>query len=219
MVPNDATDRGTRRGVMTCHMANDAPDGGALDAPMRTSDGGKHAQQQDRQQQSFSHVNFPHATGKYEFIEIARMENAIAYSAYATNTGQPSISVPFVRTRFAIITISHVLCQRTRVRRKSCNWTNVAPPRIRALRRRVSKIEEVLRFRSVVHWLPRVVRQDEQFLGQELKEGNLVLPVFAAANRDGAQFPDPDRFDIRRSPKDRRCSPGLGPLLHSSPIV
>jgi cytochrome P450 len=61
-------------------------------------------------------------------------------------------------------------------------------------------IEEVLRFRSVVHWLPRVVRRDLQFLGHDLKEGDLVLPVFAAANRDGAQFPDPDRFDIRRSP-------------------
>jgi cytochrome P450 len=61
-------------------------------------------------------------------------------------------------------------------------------------------IEEVLRFRSVVHWLPRVVRGDCQYLGHDLKEGDLVLPVFAAANRDGAQFPDPDRFDIRRSP-------------------
>jgi cytochrome P450 len=61
-------------------------------------------------------------------------------------------------------------------------------------------IEEVLRFRSVVHWLPRAVKRDMQFLGQELKEGDLLLPVFAAANRDGAQFPDPDRFDIRRSP-------------------
>jgi cytochrome P450 len=61
-------------------------------------------------------------------------------------------------------------------------------------------IEEVLRFRSVTHWLPRVVRRDCQFLAQELKEGDLVLPVFAAANRDAAQFPDPHRFDIRRSP-------------------
>ena len=63
-----------------------------------------------------------------------------------------------------------------------------------------SAIEEVLRFRSVLHWFPRAVRRDTQFLGHELKEGDLVLPVFAAANRDGAQFPDPDRFDIRRSP-------------------
>ena len=39
-----------------------------------------------------------------------------------------------------------------------------------------------------------------QFLGYDLKEGDLVLPVFAAANRDGAQFTDPDRFDFRRSP-------------------
>jgi cytochrome P450 len=61
-------------------------------------------------------------------------------------------------------------------------------------------IEEVLRFRSVLHWFPRVVRRDTQFLGHDLKEGDLLLPVFAAANRDGAQFPDPDRFDIRRSP-------------------
>jgi cytochrome P450 len=61
-------------------------------------------------------------------------------------------------------------------------------------------IEEILRFRSVIHWLPRVVRRDIQFLGHDLSEGDMVLPVFAAANRDGAQFPDPDRFDIRRSP-------------------
>jgi cytochrome P450 len=52
----------------------------------------------------------------------------------------------------------------------------------------------------VLHWFPRVVRRDTQFLGHDLKEGDLLLPVFAAANRDGAQFPDPDRFDIRRSP-------------------
>ena len=63
-----------------------------------------------------------------------------------------------------------------------------------------SAIEEVLRFRSVLQWFPRVVRRDTEFLGHSLKEGDLVLPVFAAANRDAAQFPDPDRFDIHRSP-------------------
>ena len=61
-------------------------------------------------------------------------------------------------------------------------------------------LEEVLRLRSVLHWLPRVVKRDTQFLGHALEEGELVLPVFAAANRDGDQFPDPDRFDVRRSP-------------------
>src|ERR1700722_5318336 len=72
-------------------------------------------------------------------------------------------------------------------------------------------IEEVLRFRSVVHWLPRVVRRDIQFLGCHLSEGDLILPVFAAANRDGAQFPDPDRFDIHRSPSRHL---GFGHGLH-----
>jgi len=61
-------------------------------------------------------------------------------------------------------------------------------------------IEEVLRFRSVVHWLPRVVKRDCSFLGHDLQEGDLLLPAFAAANRDGAQFRDPDRFDIHRTP-------------------
>jgi cytochrome P450 len=61
-------------------------------------------------------------------------------------------------------------------------------------------IEEILRFRSAVHWVPRVVKRDCQFHGHDLMEGDLVLPAFAAANRDGAQFPDPDRFDIHRSP-------------------
>jgi len=70
-------------------------------------------------------------------------------------------------------------------------------------------IEEVLRFRSVLHWLPRVVKRKTQLLGNDLEEGDLVLPVFAAANRDGAQFPDPDRFDIRRSP-NRHLGFGYG---------
>jgi cytochrome P450 len=70
-------------------------------------------------------------------------------------------------------------------------------------------LEEVLRFRAVIHWLPRVVKRDVKFLDHDLQEGELVLPVFAAANRDGAQFPDPDRFDIHRAP-NRHLGFGYG---------
>ena len=70
-------------------------------------------------------------------------------------------------------------------------------------------IEEVLRFRAVVHHLPRVVKQDMRFLDQDLEAGDLMLPMFGAANLDPQQFPDPDRFDIRRTP-NRHLGFGFG---------
>ncbi len=70
-------------------------------------------------------------------------------------------------------------------------------------------VEEVLRYRSVVHFIPRVVRQDCEFLGERLTAGDFVLPLFAASNLDPARFPDPDRFDIRRSP-NRHVGFGYG---------
>lgn len=42
MVPNCATNRGTRHSMVTCHMANDGADSGALDAAMRASDYRQH---------------------------------------------------------------------------------------------------------------------------------------------------------------------------------
>jgi cytochrome P450 len=70
-------------------------------------------------------------------------------------------------------------------------------------------IEEVLRFRAVVHYLPRVVKQDMRFMDQDLEAGDLMLPMFAAANLDPEQFPHPDRFDIRRTP-NRHLGFGFG---------
>jgi cytochrome P450 len=61
-------------------------------------------------------------------------------------------------------------------------------------------IEESLRMRAVVHYLPRVVSEDVEFAGSRLRAGDLVLPLFAAANLDPRQFPEPDRFDLRRTP-------------------
>jgi cytochrome P450 len=63
-----------------------------------------------------------------------------------------------------------------------------------------SAIEEVLRYRAVVHSIVRVVAVDTVLGGQEIKAGNLLLPLFASANLDEAQFPNADRFDILRTP-------------------
>jgi len=57
-------------------------------------------------------------------------------------------------------------------------------------------IEEVLRFRSPLQFVYRVPTRD--FNG--IPKGALVLPVVGSANRDPAQFTDPDRFDITRDP-------------------
>lgn len=70
-------------------------------------------------------------------------------------------------------------------------------------------IEEVLRYRAVIHYFPRVVRRDMRYLEQDLKAGDMLLPMFAVANLDPDQFADPDRFDIHRSP-NRHLGFGYG---------
>ena len=59
-------------------------------------------------------------------------------------------------------------------------------------------IEEVLRYRSPVQWLMRAPRQDVSLAGTNIPAGKLILAMLGSANRDPKQFPDPDRFDIRR---------------------
>lgn len=61
-------------------------------------------------------------------------------------------------------------------------------------------IEEVLRYRSPVQWMPRATRRAVEIHGQVIPAGKLVLPVIGSANRDPKQFPDADHFDITRAP-------------------
>lgn len=61
-------------------------------------------------------------------------------------------------------------------------------------------IEEILRFYSPVRMLPRVATHDTILNGQQIKCDDMVLPQFASANRDEAQFPQADVFDIHRNP-------------------
>jgi hypothetical protein len=63
-----------------------------------------------------------------------------------------------------------------------------------------SALEEVLRFESPFQRLTRVAKEDVEIRGQKIRQGQTVMGLLGAANRDPAQFPDPARFDIERSP-------------------
>ena len=63
-----------------------------------------------------------------------------------------------------------------------------------------SAIEEVLRYRSPVQWMPRATRREVAVHGQVIPAGKLVLPMIGSANRDPRQFRDASRFDIARDP-------------------
>jgi cytochrome P450 len=63
-------------------------------------------------------------------------------------------------------------------------------------------IEEMMRYDAPIHVslaLP-AVRKPVEIGGVKLEPGTLLFVVLAAANRDPAQFKDPDRFDITRDP-------------------
>ena len=60
-------------------------------------------------------------------------------------------------------------------------------------------IEEVLRFRSPVQAMFRVVKQPTELGGQRLEPGSAVVAWIGSANRDEEQFPAADRFDIHRT--------------------
>jgi cytochrome P450 len=59
-------------------------------------------------------------------------------------------------------------------------------------------IEEVLRWRSTVQMIPRIVVTDTVLGDTELKAGDMVYTLIAAANRDPSRWENPDAFDVRR---------------------
>ena len=61
-------------------------------------------------------------------------------------------------------------------------------------------IEEVLRYRPPFPRLARRATSDVELGGHAIAANEIVVLWIAAANRDPAQFPEPDRFDIRRAP-------------------
>jgi len=63
-----------------------------------------------------------------------------------------------------------------------------------------SAIEEILRFEGPSQRQTRLASADVAIGGRRISAGSAVLLMLGAANRDPAEFPDPDRFDIRRRP-------------------
>jgi cytochrome P450 len=61
-------------------------------------------------------------------------------------------------------------------------------------------IEEILRFECPAKIVGRTSLIDRQLGGCTVRAGQRVLVLLGAANRDPAQFPDPERFDITRTP-------------------
>ncbi|HTK05986.1 MAG TPA: cytochrome P450 [Ktedonobacteraceae bacterium] len=61
-------------------------------------------------------------------------------------------------------------------------------------------IEEVLRYLPPVWFLFRRTKQEVELAGQHIPADQMVLAWTASANRDPAQFPEPDRFSIEREP-------------------
>jgi cytochrome P450 len=70
-------------------------------------------------------------------------------------------------------------------------------------------IPELLRYDSPVQLTGRRVMQELTLSGQTIAAGEHATVLLGAANRDPAQFPDPDRLDVGR-PENRILSFGFG---------
>ncbi len=70
-------------------------------------------------------------------------------------------------------------------------------------------VEEVLRYQAPIQIGNRRALSDTVLGDTRLPEGTIIHMIIAGANRDPAQFPDPDRFDIGRRP-NRHLSFALG---------
>src|SRR5579859_776308 len=69
--------------------------------------------------------------------------------------------------------------------------------------------EEVLRWTCPTHFMRRTASAGTELGGADIMAGDKVVLWYVSGNRDEAEFPDPDTFDIGRSP-NRHLSFGRG---------
>ncbi|MEN3310443.1 MAG: orsellenic acid oxidase [Micromonosporaceae bacterium] len=77
------------------------------------------------------------------------------------------------------------------------------PDQLDTLRRRPdilpSAVAELLRYDSSVQSNSRLLNEDVELHGYPMRRGEVVVALIGAANRDPAQFEDPDRLDVTRT--------------------
>ncbi|HET7073731.1 MAG TPA: cytochrome P450 [Mycobacterium sp.] len=72
-------------------------------------------------------------------------------------------------------------------------------------------IEEAVRWEPPLLTITRVATRDTELAGVAIPAGSAVMPMLGAANRQDDRYPEPDRFDIFRSP---RAHIGFGHGVH-----
>lgn len=60
-------------------------------------------------------------------------------------------------------------------------------------------VEEIVRYAGPLHYFRRTALVDTELGGKQIRAGDKVGLYYVSANRDEAVFPDPDRFDVRRT--------------------
>jgi cytochrome P450 len=63
-------------------------------------------------------------------------------------------------------------------------------------------VEEMLRLESPVNCLARRATEDIELHGEKVRQGDVLMVVYASANRDPRHFEQPDEFDPDRRPND-----------------
>jgi len=63
-----------------------------------------------------------------------------------------------------------------------------------------SAVEELLRYESPIQFAGRVAKEEMEICGVRLRQGQAILFILGAANRDPQEFKDPDQLDLNRLP-------------------
>jgi cytochrome P450 len=74
-------------------------------------------------------------------------------------------------------------------------------------------VEEILRWATVTMHFRRTATRDVEMHGRRIAAGDKVVIWFVSADYDEAQFPDPYRFDIHRSPNEHVAFGRMSPHL------